>query len=157
MKFLIPILSFTVGIAGHAGDFSSVAEGSEKGLSSSANTVATPNTAWSPEQSELISLSEAWTAAEVGHDNAALERILDEQFLATLPSGKTIGRSAYIARIMQRKIDPFTVVDEVVSIHGDTALVISTEGTNKFTWVAVKKGGQWVVISETISKIAEPR
>jgi hypothetical protein len=89
---------------------------------------------WSPEQSELVALSDAWIAAEVGHDKAALERILDERFLATFASsGKTIDRSAYIAWIMQSQLDPFTVVNEVVNIHGDTALVISTEGATKFT------------------------
>jgi len=120
--------------------------------------VATAYAEWSPEQAELISLSDAWIAAEVGHDKAALERILDERFLATFASsGKTIDRSSYIAWIMQNDIDPFTVVNEVVNVHGETALVISTEGTTKFTWVAVKKGGQWVVISETFSRITEPR
>ena len=113
---------------------------------------------WSPEQSELVSLSDSWIAAEVGHDKAALEQILDERFLATFASsGKTIDRSAYIAWIMQTKIEPFTVVNQVVNIHGDTALVIATLGATKFTWVGVKKAGQWVVISETFSKIAEAR
>lgn len=121
-------------------------------------SVAAANADWSPEQSELISLSDAWIAAEVGHDKAALERILDERFLATFASsGKTVDRSAYIAWIMQMQIDPFTVVNEVVNIYGNTALVISTEGATKFTWVAVKSGGQWVVISETFSKISEAR
>lgn len=118
--------------------------------------VVAANADWSPEQAELISLSDAWIAAEVGQDKQALERILDERFLATFASsGKTVDRSTFIALILQKKLDPFTVVNEVVSIHGDTALVISTEGATKFTWVAVKKGGQWVVISETFSKIAE--
>jgi hypothetical protein len=120
--------------------------------------VAAANADWSPEQSELIALSDAWIAAEVGHDKAALERILDERFLATFASsGKTVDRTAYIALIMQMQLDPFTVLNEVVNIHGDTALVISTEGATKFTWVAVKKGQRWVVISETFSKITETR
>lgn len=116
--------------------------------------VAAAGADWSPEQSELISLSDAWIAAEVGHDKPALERILDERFLATFASsGKTIDRPAYIAWILQSRIEPFTVVNEVVNLHGDTALVISTAGTTKFTWVAVRKSGQWVVISETFSRI----
>ena len=120
--------------------------------------VMTANADWSPEQSELISLSDAWVAAEVGHDKAVLERILDERFLSTFASsGQTVDRSAYIEWIMQTQIDPFKVVNEIVNIHGDTALVISTAGTTKFTWVAVKKGGQWVVISQTFSKIRETR
>lgn len=120
--------------------------------------VLSANADWSPGQSQLISLSDAWIAAEVGHDKPALERILDERFLATFASsGKPIDRSAYIAWTMQNHIDPFTVVNEVVNIHGDTAVVISTAGTAKFTWVAVKKVGRWVVISETFSNIIETR
>jgi len=114
------------------------------------------NAQWSPEQSELISLSDAWIAAEVGHDKAALERILDERFLSTFASsGKTVDRSGYIAWILERKIEPFTVVNEVVNIHGDAAVVISTAGSTKFTWIAVRKSGRWVVISQTFSRIAE--
>lgn len=113
---------------------------------------------WSPEQQELISLSDEWIAAEVGHDKRALERILDERFLATFASsGKTIDRSAYIEWIMQSKIEPFQVLNEVVNIHGDAALVIatSTNRTIKFTWVAVRKGERWQVVSETFSRITE--
>ncbi len=111
---------------------------------------------WSPEQSELIHLSDAWIDAEVKHDREALERILDERFLATFAkSGKTVDRPTYIARIMAASIEPFTVQNEVVNIHGDTALVISTAGTAKFTWVAVKKHGRWMVISETFSRMTE--
>ena len=116
----------------------------------------TANAEWSPEQQELISLSDEWIAAEVGHDKGALERILDERFLATFASsGKTIDRSAYIAWIMESTLEPFQVLNEVVNIHGDAALVISTstDRTIKFTWIAVRKGGQWKVISETFSRI----
>jgi len=118
--------------------------------------VSAANTDWSPEQSELIVLSDAWIAAEVGHDKAALERILDVRFLATFASsGKTIDRSDYISWIMKTELEPFTVKNQVVNIHGDAAIVISTEAATKFTWVAVRKDGQWVVISETFSKITE--
>ncbi len=40
-------------------------------------------------------------------------------------SGETIDRSAYIAWILQSKIEPFQVLNEVVDIHGDAALVIA--------------------------------
>jgi len=43
-------------------------------------------------------------------------------------------------------------------VHGDTALVIdvSANGKTKFTWIAVKRDGQWRVISETFSRIESP-
>lgn|SRR5689334_16753967 len=112
----------------------------------------------SGEEQELNALNDAWIDAEVHHDRAALERILDERFLVTYSSGKTLDRGAFVDRIMKAELKPFKVLSEVVNIHGDTALVISTstDRTAKFTWVAVKKAGQWRVISETFSKIAGP-
>ena len=112
----------------------------------------------SSEQAELVALTNAWIDAEVHHDQAALERILDERFLATYASGKTIDRSAFIDAIMRSKLEPFRVVNQVIDIHGDTALVIdvSESGKTKFTWIAVRKAGQWRVISETFSHVAGP-
>jgi len=107
------------------------------------------------ERSTLIALSDAWIDAEVGHDRAALERILDDRFLATLASGKTLDRTAYIDWIAKMTLDPFKVLNEVVNIYGDTAVVISTttDRETKFTWIAVKRNGRWRVISETFSEV----
>ena len=107
------------------------------------------------EESELIALNNAWIDAEVHHDKAALERLLDERFLVTNSSGKTVDRMTFVDHIMNTKIAPFEVLNETVNVHGDAALVISTttDHTAKFTWIAVKKAGQWRVISETFSKI----
>jgi len=41
----------------------------------------------SEQASELIALSDAWIDAEVRRDTGALERLLDERFLATFASG----------------------------------------------------------------------
>ena len=111
------------------------------------------------QESELIALSNAWIDAEVHHDKAALERLLDERFVVTFSSGKTVDRPAFVDLIVNTEIKPFEVLNEVVNIHGDAALVISTttDHTTKFTWVAVKKEGQWRVISETFSKITAPK
>ena len=110
------------------------------------------------QESELSALNDAWIDAEVHHDKGALERILDERCLITLSSGKTVTRSQFIDRILSIEMKPFVVLNEAVNIHGDAALVISTttDRTEKFTWVAVKKQGQWRVISETLSKITTP-
>jgi hypothetical protein len=110
------------------------------------------------QESELSALNDAWIDAEVHHDRGALERILDERCLITLSSGNTVTRSQFIDRILTMEIKPFVVLNEAVNVHGDAALVISTttDRTKKFTWVAVKKQGQWRVISETLSKISPP-
>jgi hypothetical protein len=110
-------------------------------------------------EAQLIALENEWIAAEVNSDGAALERILDEQFLLTFSSGKTIGRTEFIDVILAANIAPFTVIRETIRVHGDTALVIdlSSDGRVKFTWVAVKRDGQWRIISETMTSVAEKK
>lgn len=115
-------------------------------------------TAESLAEAELIALDDAWIEAEVGGDRKALERILDEQFLATWASGKTIDRTAFIDYILSKEIPPFDVVHDAIRVHGDTAVVIdlSETGKTKYTWIAVKRDGRWRVISETISRVESP-
>ena len=113
----------------------------------------------SSRESELIALSDAWIEAEVRHDTEALERLLDERFMATLSSGKTIDRAAFIDLIRKSDIKPFQVSNETIHVHGDTAVVIAVNAkrTVKFTWVAVKKDQRWRVVSETFSTIQPPQ
>jgi ketosteroid isomerase-like protein len=106
-------------------------------------------------ETEIIALDEAWIDAEVSGDRIALERILHEDFLATFASGRTIDRTTFIDRVLANKPAPFSVTHESIRVHGDTALVIdlSADGKTKFTWIAVKRDGQWRVISETFSTV----
>ena len=113
----------------------------------------------SKQESELIALSDAWIEAEVRRDTSALERLLDERFMATFASGQTIDRAGFIAWIQRSDIKPFQVTNEAIHIHGDTAIVIGVDlaRTVKFTWVAVKAGQRWRVVSETFSKVPVPK
>jgi len=117
--------------------------------------VAVAQTADSAAVAELQALDKAWIDAEVRRDQAALERILDEGFLATFTSGATINRSAFIARIMGSNIEPFEVIHEAIRVHGDVAVVIDTsmDRKMKYSWIAIKREGQWRVISETFTKV----
>jgi len=110
-------------------------------------------------KSEIIALSDAWIRAEVSHDKGKLERVLDDQFLVTLASGKTIDKRAYVESIMSEKIDQFVVVMEAIKIHGNVALVVGVikEENLKVSWVAVRKGGIWKAISLTLSKVETPK
>lgn len=112
------------------------------------------STETSPE-AELIALDDAWINAEVGGDRDDLERILHEDFLATFASGRTIDRTTFIDLVLANRPAPFSVTHESIRVHGDTALIIdvSENGKTKFTWIAVKRDGQWRVIPETFSKI----
>ena len=104
---------------------------------------------------ELLALDKAWIDAEVHRDQTALERILDEEFLATFVSGRTVDRTTFVERIMHSTIEPFEVIHEAIRVHGDVALVIDTsmDRKAKYSWIALKHGGQWRVISETFTRV----
>ena len=111
----------------------------------------------SSSEAEIVVLDDAWIDAEVSGDRDALERILHEDFLATFAFGRTIDRTTFIDRVLENRPPPFSVTHETIQVHGDTAVIIdvSEDGKTKFTWIAVKRDGQWRVISETFSRIAD--
>lgn len=108
---------------------------------------------------ELTSLVETWIDAEVRGDRNALEEILHEDFLTTFASGATLDRSSYIDFIVGLDISPFKVKNESMVQFRDTVVVIdiSESGTTKFTWIAVRRDGQWRVIAQTFSKVEASR
>jgi hypothetical protein len=58
--------------------------------------------------------------------------------------------------MMKAGIEPFEVVHDDIRIDGDTAVVVdsSADRKSKYTWIAVKRQGQWRVISETFTNLA---
>lgn len=127
------------------------------GLAFSLSAAAEPKPgAFDPRvRAELQALVDSWIDAEVRDDRRALEDILHEDFLSTFASGKTLDRAAYIDFIIALDISPFTVRNESIRQHGDTVVVIdvSESGTTKFTWIAVRRDGDWKVISQTFSTV----
>jgi hypothetical protein len=113
----------------------------------------------SAQESELIALSDAWIEAEVRNDAEALERLLDERFMVTFASGRTMNRGEFIELVRAAEIRLFQVTNESILLHGDTAVVIgvNSERTVKFTWIAVKKAQRWRVVSETFSRVPVPK
>lgn len=108
---------------------------------------------------ELTALVNAWIHAEVQSDGSALEEILHENFLSTFASGTTLDRTSYIDFIMSLDISPFKVKNESMVQHGDTVVVIdiSESGATKFTWIAVRRDGQWKVIAQAFSNVEAAR
>mgnify|MGYP001820879815 CR=1 FL=1 len=109
-------------------------------------------------RAEMTRLVESWIDAEVLSDARALEEILHEDFLSTFASGTTLDRDSYVDFIVGLDIPPFKVINESMIQHGDTVVVVdvSESGTTKFTWIAMKQGDQWKVVSQTFSSIKSP-
>lgn len=109
-----------------------------------------------------------WVTAENAHDAAALERILDDQFISTYGAGKPTRKAAFIASLTKGKADPRqtqSIEDETIVVGGDTAILVGTDTFHRtdhaepdglalrYTITCVRKNGHWVALAEHIVKL----
>jgi ketosteroid isomerase-like protein len=118
-----------------------------------------------------MALLRDWVKAENEHDAAALDRILDDQFISTFEAGKPTRKAAFIKSLTKGKADPAqsqSLTDETVVVDGDTAILVGndtfhrTDGAApdglalRYTITCVRKDGRWVALAEHIVKIPAP-
>ena len=109
-----------------------------------------------------------WVTAENEHDAAALDRILDDQFISTNAAGKPTRKAAFIASLTKGKPDPRqtqSIEDETIVVDGDTAILVGTDTFHRtdhaepdglalrYTITCVRKNGRWVALAEHIVKV----
>ena len=114
---------------------------------------------------QLLDLEKDWAAAEDKHDVTALQRILDDRFVATF-GAKTYDKKAFI-EVFAGAVDPTasqTLTYEAVIIDGDTAVLVGTDtahGTRdgaayttvyKYTATYIRRHGRWLALAEHIVK-----
>jgi ketosteroid isomerase-like protein len=107
-------------------------------------------------EDQIRAFGKEWADAEVARDRKALERIIDDGFVVTFSSGKTIGKAAFIQLNATIMMPPSNIVHDVIHVDGDTAIVVDRFGANldtKCTWVAVKRNGEWRAIAEQMTRI----
>jgi ketosteroid isomerase-like protein len=117
----------------------------------------------SKDEQQIVALEREWADAEVKHDSAALERILDDRFVATFATGKPLDKHAFIAQAMKFSFTSQSVAHDVIQIYGDTAVIVgmgtgnsrSADGkeqaqTFRYTAVFQKRQGRWFAIAEQV-------
>ncbi len=117
---------------------------------------------------QVLALGTEWVAAEVKHDAATLQRILDDKFVASFGGGKPYDKAAFIKAITGSPPDPTasqTLTDETVIVDGDTAVVVGTDtarGTEngvlttevaRYTVTYVRRNGRWLVLAEHMAQV----
>jgi hypothetical protein len=109
----------------------------------------------------VLKMTNDWIDAERRRDGAALDRILDTDFVGTAPSGDILTKKMIVP-------DPkgpggglsFTggdlaarVYDDVAVVTGNGTWIPKEEGTLTFTTVFVKREGRWQMVCAHISKV----
>ncbi len=118
---------------------------------------------------ELAALERAWVDAEQNRDVAALDRILDDQFVCTFLTSKPIGKSDFIKSEMRPgPKGSQDLSDESMIVSGDTAIVINTDTlrgvrngtpyaeTARITATYIKRGGHWRALAEHMAWETKP-
>ncbi len=121
-------------------------------------------------KAQVMNTLRDWAKAENEHDAAALDRILDDQFISTSGFGKPHSKQDFIKALTKGKADPRqsqTLEDETVVVEGDTAVDVGTNIFHmsdksapdglalRYTITFVRKGGHWRALAEHIVKISQ--
>ena len=137
---------------------------------------AEPKSAASPPsgdaRQQVLDLGKEWVAAEIRHDAVALDRILDEKFLASFGSRKPYNKADFIKALMRGEVDPTEtqdLTDELVIIDGDTAVEVGTDtlrGTKngaaytevaRYTVTYIYRDGRWRALAEHLVDVPEAK
>jgi hypothetical protein len=130
----------------------------------SASASAQNKTKMTDEQT-LIALDKQWTAAELrlnADDQKTINRIVAEDYTGTTPFGEVVNKAQYMAAL--KATTDTDVADEYV-VHffdGGKLAIMSHRGsvngkpTYRSTHVWVKRGGNWELLQNHVSNIAEP-
>ena len=118
---------------------------------------------------ELARLEREWVDAEANRDSAALDRILDDQFICTFLTGKPIGKSDFIkSETRPGPKGTQDLSDETMIVSGDTAIVVNTDTlhgvrngtpyseTARITATYIKRGGHWRALAEHMAWETKP-
>ena len=123
------------------------------------------------DEEAVLRLEQVWVRAEIEKDADTLARILDDRFLATFSSGRTLDKTAFIALITgddSHIMLSCDFTDGRLIVDADTAVIVDTatmRGTRndaaykapaRVTSTYIKRGGAWRILAEHLNTLAGP-
>jgi ketosteroid isomerase-like protein len=118
----------------------------------------------SPDEEQLLALSQQWGDAEVNRDLAFLNRLLDDDFVVVAASGQiTVGKDAFIKAIAEASFPAMTVTCDHIKVAGDSAIVVTTFSVRqaggedgqpyRCTATFARRDGTWLALGEQIGVV----
>jgi hypothetical protein len=78
------------------------------------------------EELRVLTTEDAYVAAEIGRDEAALRRLVDDRFQYNSSHGTTTGKAELIASVLKMNMADQTIRERSVLLEGNLALVFGT-------------------------------
>lgn len=120
----------------------------------------TPTVALEAEEQRVLAAEDAYVAAELSRDEAALRKMVDDRFVFNSSPGTTSGKEALIQNVLGMNMTGQTIRERSVLIEGDVAFVFGTAdlrfggpgraesvSTLRYTSTFVKRQGEWHLLS----------
>ena len=120
------------------------------------------------DEERLLKLERVWMQAEVEKDTQTLRRILDDRFVATFSSGRTLDKADFVALFEgdgSHVMHSCEAAERQMIIDADTAVVVDTatmRGTRngeayatraRVTATYIKRDGAWRILAEHIHSL----
>jgi len=119
------------------------------------------------EERRVLAAEDAYVAAEVSRDEAALRRMVDDRFVFNSSDGTTSGKDELIAEVLKMAMIGQTIRERSVLIDGDIAIVFGTadlkfagpdntesRSSLRYTSTYVNRQGQWRMLALQMQKRA---
>ena len=122
------------------------------------------------DREQLQRQADAWDAAIVRKDAAAIAANMSESFTNVDAQGRVSDKAAFLSALTADKltIDPYTVEEFRIEVRGDVALLTGRTDLRgrydgrefrshyRYTDVYAREDGQWRVIRVQVTELAEP-
>lgn len=128
-----------------------------------------PSEPQSDDASKLIAMENLWNQMQLNHDSAAMEKMIDENFVLTDYDGSILNKTQFLAAIKDASVQLTTEMSEGMKLHEHGLTVIVTGATRekgtqngkafahngRFTDTWMKKNGQWVCVASQLGVISK--
>src|SRR5215475_7302973 len=123
----------------------------------------------SEDASKIIAMENLWNQMQLNHDAAAMEKMLDEDFVLTDYDGSLLNRSQFLESIKDPSIQLAQEMSEGMKLHQHGITVVITGATRekgtqngkpfahngRFTDTWIKKEGKWLCVASHLGVISK--
>jgi len=108
------------------------------------------------EEARVLAAEDAYVAAEIDADEAALRRLVDDRFVLNAADGTTPGKEDLIRMVLGMDMTGQTISDRSVTIEGDVGIIFGTTelhlrsadgaeqtASYRYTSAFVKRSDEW--------------
>ena len=130
---------------------------------------ANPGTPQAEDASKIVAMENLWNQMQLNHDAAAMEKMIDDDFVLTDYDGSLLDRKKFLDSIKDMSIKLTQEMSEGMKLHphGNTVVITGAtreKGTQngkpfahngRFTDTWIKKNGTWLCVASHLGVISK--